>query len=179
VVPSTAGVPSARLLTGPPPSVTQTYSLVTLSGQSASMFMGGEQPVPQSDGHGGTAVVFEPFGAELQFLPVVLPDNSINLQLNIQQSALTENGELKGNGTDVEGRTTLGVQTTVNLKGGQTLVLVQDPTVPFQVSVTPQVLPGSTPMVQVTVTVVSPSGLIDALPESVRPTPQGQPAITD
>jgi hypothetical protein len=179
VVPSTTGVPSTRLLIVPPPSVTQTYSLVTLSGQSASMFMGGEQPVPQSDGHGGTAVVFEPFGAQLQFVPVVLPDNSINLQLDIQQAALSESGELKGNGTDVEGRTTLAVHTTVNLKGGQTLVLVQDRTVPFQVAVTPQVLPGSTPMVLVTVMVVSPSGLIEALPESVRPTSQGQAAITD
>jgi pilus assembly protein CpaC len=99
--------------------------LVTLSGNPASILDGGEQAVPQVGGIGGVAgVEFQPFGTTLQFLPIVLGNGRIHLEVEPEVSSLNNaSGVLVPNGGFVPGRSTQRVRTTVEMETGQTFVL--------------------------------------------------------
>jgi len=99
--------------------------LVTLSGNPASILDGGEQAVPQVGGIGGVAgVEFQPFGTTLQFLPIVLGNGRIRLEVEPEVSTLNAaSGVLVPGGGFVPGRSTQRVRTTVEMEAGQTFVL--------------------------------------------------------
>jgi len=68
-------------------------NLTALSGQEAKFLAGGEYPVPVSQDGGEISVEFKTFGIELNFIPHVLDDNVINLELSAAVSSLdTANG---------------------------------------------------------------------------------------
>src|SRR5947208_12716426 len=62
--------------------------LVTLSGNPASFLDGGEQAVPVPAGLGQVGVQFEEFGTRLNFLPVVLGNGRIHLEVEPEVSTL-------------------------------------------------------------------------------------------
>ncbi|HXG12415.1 MAG TPA: pilus assembly protein N-terminal domain-containing protein, partial [Gemmataceae bacterium] len=63
--------------------------LVTLSGRPAKLLSGGQQAVPVVAGLGGTAGVdFKDFGTRLNFLPIVLGDGRIHLEVEPEVSNL-------------------------------------------------------------------------------------------
>lgn len=73
-------------------------NLTTLSGKKASFLSGGEFPytscTPGNSGTGGSTgtictVAFKPFGVGLEFTPVVLDSNRINLTTHVSVSALS------------------------------------------------------------------------------------------
>jgi pilus assembly protein CpaC len=99
--------------------------LVTLSGRAATFVSGGEQAVPQVSGFGGTAgVEFVPFGTTLNFLPIVLGNGKIYLEVEPEVSALDQaSGVLIPGGGIVPGRTTQRVRTAVTIETGQTLAI--------------------------------------------------------
>jgi pilus assembly protein CpaC len=97
--------------------------LVTLSGKSASFLSGGEQAVPVPAGLGQVGVQFEEFGTRLNFLPIVLGDGRIHLEVEPEVSSLNAANGTSISGTVVPGRNTQRVHTTVDLEPGQTLVI--------------------------------------------------------
>lgn len=99
--------------------------LVTLSGRPATFVSGGEQAVPQVSGFGGTAgVEFVPFGTTVNFLPIVLGNGKIYLEVEPEVSALDNAaGVIIPGGGLVPGRATQRVRTAVTIETGQTLAI--------------------------------------------------------
>ncbi len=97
--------------------------LVTMSGKPASFLSGGQLAVPEPSGLGTNAVRFQPFGTELRFLPIVLGNGKIYLEVepvvnNVNAALGTSIG-----GTVVPGFDTQQLQTAVELEDGQTFAL--------------------------------------------------------
>jgi len=59
-------------------------NIVAISGQEAMFLAGGEYPVPAGDG----SIAYRPFGVELQFLPIVIDDDLISLELETTVSSI-------------------------------------------------------------------------------------------
>ena len=98
--------------------------LVTLSGHAARINSGGEQAVPQVSGLGGTAgVQFVPFGTTLSFLPIVLGNGKIYLEVEPEVSALDNAAGVVLNGSIVPGRVLQRLRTAVEIEPGQTLAI--------------------------------------------------------
>jgi pilus assembly protein CpaC len=97
--------------------------LVTISGKAASFLSGGEQAVPVPAGLGQVGVQFEEFGTRLNFLPIVMGDGRIHLEVEPEVSSLNQANGTSIQGTVVPGRTTQRVHTTVDIEPGQTLVI--------------------------------------------------------
>ncbi|CAN5284620.1 hypothetical protein BH10PLA2_BH10PLA2_20950 [soil metagenome] len=98
-------------------------TLVTLSGKSASFLSGGEQAIPVPAGLGQVGVQFEEFGTRLNFLPILLGDGKIWIEVEPEISDLNPAFGTVINGTSVPGRSTQRVHTTVMLEPGQTFVI--------------------------------------------------------
>ena len=104
-------------------------NLVTLDGQPAEFVAGGRfpYPVPQSATipGGGTVVTiqFAEFGAILQFLPTILDDQSIRLDVSPVFSELNFGAGTAINGTTVPGINERSARTVVQLREGQTLAI--------------------------------------------------------
>src|SRR5262249_35136129 len=97
--------------------------LVTLSGRPASFLSGGEQAIPVPAGLGQVGVQFEEFGTRLNFLPIVLGNGRIHLEVEPEVSQLDAASGTNIQGTVVPGRVTQRVHTTVELEDGQTFVI--------------------------------------------------------
>jgi len=109
-------------------------TLTTLTGRSAEFLSGGEFPVPVPQ-DGRTSIVFKDFGVKVKFLPTILDQQRISLDLDIVVSELSE-GRLVNVGTtgtnsvfSIPTLTKRGVSSTVELANGQTIGiagLIQD-----------------------------------------------------
>lgn len=100
--------------------------LVALSGHPAIFLSGGQQAVPQVSGFGGTAgVQFEPFGTQVTFLPMVLGNGKIYIDVlpSVSQLNAANGVQLPGGGGLVPGRVTNQVQTSVIVEDGQTFAI--------------------------------------------------------
>jgi pilus assembly protein CpaC len=97
--------------------------LVTLSGRQASFLSGGEQAIPVPAGLGQVGVQFEEFGTRLSFVPIVLGDGKIRLEVEPEVSSLDEAAGTPIAGGIVPGRRTQRVHTTVELEDNQTFVI--------------------------------------------------------
>jgi pilus assembly protein CpaC len=73
-------------------------NLTALSGQEAKFLAGGEYPVPVSQDNNTITVEYKPFGVELNFTPVVVDQNIINLTIDAAVSSIDT-----ANGIDIEG----------------------------------------------------------------------------
>ncbi|HEV8062722.1 MAG TPA: hypothetical protein VGP68_22770 [Gemmataceae bacterium] len=98
-------------------------TLTAISGKSASFISGGEQAIPVPAGLGQVGVQFEEFGTRLNFLPIIMGDGKIWLEVEPEISDLNPAFGTVINGTSVPGRSTQRVHTTVVLEAGQTFVL--------------------------------------------------------
>jgi pilus assembly protein CpaC len=99
-------------------------SLVTLSGRPATFLVGGDQAVPVVGGIGGaTGVQFEPFGTQLTFLPVVLGNGKIYIEVSPSITDLDAAFGTVLAGNVVPGRRRTSVNATVQLEAGQTFVI--------------------------------------------------------
>jgi pilus assembly protein CpaC len=97
--------------------------LVTLSGKPATLLSGGQQAIPEAQGLGTISVRFEPFGTQLNFLPVVLGNGKIHLEILTSVTQLDSSVGTTINGTTVPGRTAQSAQTVVEIEDGQTLAI--------------------------------------------------------
>lgn len=97
--------------------------LVTQSGRLASFLDGGEQAVPVPAGLGQIGVQFEEFGTRLNFVPLVLGNGRIHLEVEPEVSSLDPASGVNIQGVTVPGRLTQRVRTTVEMEPGQTFAI--------------------------------------------------------
>lgn len=105
-------------------------TLIALSGQKASFLAGGEFPIPVAQsgtsGASGTAtftVEFKTFGVSLAFTPTVLSDNTINMIVAPEVSEIDPSASLSLNGITVPGLRTRRVNTTLELRDGESFAI--------------------------------------------------------
>ena len=98
-------------------------TLIALSGQSASFLAGGEFPVPVPQGLGTVAIEYKKFGVSLNFTPIVLADNKINLKVNPSVSELDYANGVQIQNTFVPGLNKRSAETVVELADGQSFAI--------------------------------------------------------
>lgn len=97
-------------------------NLTTQSGKKASFLSGGEFPYASDCNLGNCQVGFKRYGIGVEFLPVVLDSNRINLSTTVSVSELTNDANIVTNGSDnTPSLTTREAQTTIELADGQTM----------------------------------------------------------
>jgi pilus assembly protein CpaC len=110
---------SARTLASP--------NLVAVSGDSAAFLAGGEFPIPvpqSSAGQASTVTIdWKEYGVRLGFLPTVLDDGRIRLNVSPEISAPDYSQGIQLSGYIVPGIVTRRISTTVELKPGDVLVI--------------------------------------------------------
>jgi pilus assembly protein CpaC len=98
-------------------------NLVTVSGRPASYLVGGEMPVPQPTGFGNISIMFKPFGTQIDFVPIVLGNGGVRLEVRPQVSEIDASIGTVIAGTVVPGFRERMVDTGVEMKFGQTLAI--------------------------------------------------------
>jgi pilus assembly protein CpaC len=103
-------------------------NLVTEDGKQASFLAGGQFPYPvvQGGGAGSPATVtiqFKDYGVSLAFIPTIMPNNTIRLQVAPEVSALDYANEVQISGFLVPGLTTRAVNTEVDLADGESFLI--------------------------------------------------------
>lgn len=97
--------------------------LVVMSGRDAHFLAGGEQAVPSPGGLGAVSVQFVPFGTQVRFLPIVMGNGKIFMEVEPSISALNAANGVTIAGFTVQGRDVQRIHTTVEMEEGQTFVL--------------------------------------------------------
>jgi pilus assembly protein CpaC len=103
-----------------------TPTLVTLNGRPADFLVGGEQPVPVVTGASGSllpSIDYKAFGTRLTFVPTILGDGKIRLNVVPEVSTLNFANAVLVAGTSVPQFETQRVNATVEMESGQTLAL--------------------------------------------------------
>jgi len=98
-------------------------NLTALSGQEAKFLAGGEFPVPGESDSGGITIDFKPFGVELNFIPRVVDQDIINLELVAAVSALDRANSLNVNGVSIAAFTRRETSTTVEMRDGESFAI--------------------------------------------------------
>ncbi len=98
-------------------------NLTALSGQEAKFLAGGEYPVPVAQDGGTITVEFKPFGVEMNFIPRVVDEDIINLELTAAVSAIDPNNGFSLNAFEIDAFTRREAQTTVELRDGQSFAI--------------------------------------------------------
>ncbi|MEX0337690.1 MAG: type II and III secretion system protein family protein [Arenibacterium sp.] len=104
-------------------------NLTALSGQEAKFLAGGEYPIPVAQDDGAISVEFKPFGIELNFIPRVVDQDVINLELLAAVSAIDPTNGVNFNGFEVDAFTRRETSTTVEMRDGESFAiagLIQD-----------------------------------------------------
>ena len=98
-------------------------NLTALSGQEAKFLAGGEYPIPIAAGDGKVAVEYKPFGVELNFTPVVLDGDIINLTINAAVSSIDTTTSLQSGGVTVNAFKRRETSTTVEMRDGESFAI--------------------------------------------------------
>ncbi len=99
-------------------------NLTSISGEQAGFLAGGEFPIPtQLDDNGNLVYEFKPFGVSLNFIPTVLSEERISLQLTTEVSNATFDQNLQLQGISVPTFNVRRAETTVELPSGGTLMI--------------------------------------------------------
>ena len=106
----------AQLLSNP--------KVITKSGTQANFTVGGEIPVPYSNAQ-GVGAEFKKFGVILVVLPVVLTEkkDTVDVQIQLEVSNPDYSKPVIASGTTIPSMITRQIQTEVELKSGETLVI--------------------------------------------------------
>lgn len=106
----------AQLLSNP--------KVITKSGTQANFTVGGEIPVPYSNAQ-GVGAEFKKFGVILVVLPVVLAEkkDTVDVQIQLEVSNPDYSKPVVASGTTIPSMITRQIQTEVEIKSGETLVI--------------------------------------------------------
>lgn len=105
-------------------SVLAEPNLTAVSGQKAGFLAGGEFPVPTGrDQFGNITVEFREFGVSLNFKPIVLSDDRINLQLDTEVSSLDSSNAVVLAGLTIPGLDIRRTNTTIEMPSGGSLMI--------------------------------------------------------
>jgi pilus assembly protein CpaC len=97
-------------------------NLSALSGQEAKFLAGGEYPIPVSDDDGIT-VEYKTFGVELNFTPVVVDMDVINLTINAAVSTIDNSVTVTTDGFSVSAFKRRETSTTVEMRDGESFAI--------------------------------------------------------
>lgn len=97
--------------------------LVTHSGQPAYFNSGGQVPILLPQGNGTISIDYRDFGTNLRFVPYVLGNGRIRVDLRPEVSERNDANGVLLQGTLVPGFTTRVAETTVELESGQTFAI--------------------------------------------------------
>ncbi len=98
-------------------------NLISLSGQWASFLAGGEFPVPVPQGLGTAAIEWKTYGVGLNFKPVVLSNNRINITVEPTVSEPDPTLQVVLNGSYIPALKTRTAKTVVELGDGQSFAI--------------------------------------------------------
>ncbi len=102
-------------------------NLVTVSGESANLLVGGEFPVPVPQDADTLTIEFKQFGVSLAFLPVVLDSGRISLKIATEVSSLSPEGAisipLAGSTVSVPALTVRRANSVVELPSGGSIMI--------------------------------------------------------
>jgi pilus assembly protein CpaC len=98
-------------------------NLTALSGQEAKFLAGGEYPIPVASGNGTISIEYKPFGVELNFTPVVVDGDTINLQINAAVSSIDSTTTLESAGFSVNAFKRRETSTTVEMRDGESFAI--------------------------------------------------------
>jgi len=122
-----AGVTIAALQTQGVTEVLAEPNIVAMDGKEASFLAGGEFPYPvvqgTSSGSGAVTINFKEYGIRLNFIPTIMPNGNIRLQVAPEVSALDFGDAVEISGFQVPAITTRKVNTEVELGDGETFVI--------------------------------------------------------
>ena len=97
-------------------------NLTALSGQEAKFLAGGEYPIPVSDDD-GISIEYKPFGVELNFTPVVVDEDVINLRINAAVSSIDPSVSVSTGGVTVNAFRRRETTTTVEMRDGESFAI--------------------------------------------------------
>jgi pilus assembly protein CpaC len=97
--------------------------LQTADGEKASYVVGGELPIPVSDGSGGAAVEYKYFGVSLDIVPKILPEERLELVVNPALTKVRFDDGAGSNDTQAPTFVVHSMQVGVELTRGQTIVV--------------------------------------------------------
>jgi len=99
--------------------------VITKSGMQANITVGGEVPVPYANSSGGIGAEFKKYGVILTVLPIVIPErkNSVDIQLQLEVSNPDYSKTVTASGTTIPSMVTRQLQTEVEIKSGETIVI--------------------------------------------------------
>ncbi|MFO0947825.1 MAG: hypothetical protein U1D30_18200 [Planctomycetota bacterium] len=98
-------------------------NLVALSGQPAYFNVGGETPILIPQGNGTISIQYRPFGTNLRFVPTVLGEGRIRLEIRPEVSEIDPALQVTLQGISVPGFRSRTAETTVELENGQTFAV--------------------------------------------------------
>ncbi|NLF06901.1 MAG: histidine kinase [Pirellulaceae bacterium] len=98
-------------------------TLVAINGQHASFNSGGEIPVPEPQSLGTISIAWKKYGTQIKFVPIVLGNGNLRLEVHSEISELDETRSFSISGTQVPGIKMRDVHTAVEMMAGQTLAI--------------------------------------------------------
>jgi pilus assembly protein CpaC len=98
-------------------------TLVTMTGRPASFNSGGSFPILVPNGLGTVGIEYKAYGTRVDFVPIVLGNGAIRLEVRPSVSELDNSRGVDVNGITVPGVTDRTVETSVEMQAGQTLAL--------------------------------------------------------
>ncbi|WP_080655865.1 type II and III secretion system protein family protein [Rhizobium etli] len=104
-------------------SVLAEPNLTAMSGESANFLAGGEFPIPIARDNGQVSIEFRHFGVGLEFLPIVLNNDQINIRVKSEASELSKQGAVQISGISVPAISTRRAETVVELGSGQSFAI--------------------------------------------------------
>ena len=97
-------------------------NLTALSGQEAKFLAGGEYPIPIAD-QDGITIEYKPFGVEMNFTPVVVDGDIINLTINAAVSSIDNTITLESAGFTINAFRRRETSTTVEMRDGESFAI--------------------------------------------------------
>ena len=98
-------------------------NLVARSGQTANFLAGGEFPIPVSEENGKISVSYKKFGVGLTFMPTVMPDGVIALDIEPEVSAIDSTSSYRIGDIAVPGFSVRRAKTSIDLRSGQSFMV--------------------------------------------------------
>ncbi len=98
-------------------------NLVTVSGRPAFFNAGGEFPILVPQSLGTVSIEYKKFGTQVDFVPIVLANSAIRLEVRPRVSEVDNTNSVTINGTTVPGLNVREVDTGVEMRAGQVLAI--------------------------------------------------------
>ena len=98
-------------------------NLVTVPGQEATFLVGGEIPIPVSNGLGSVSISYKEFGVNLKVTPTLLGNGSVDAKINPEVSSLDFADGISINGFTIPALKTSKLTTEVITSSGESIVM--------------------------------------------------------